>query len=105
MARTKKYKTRKTRRPRKKTRKTRRSRKGKSRRGGLSRWFAEEWIDVCTGKPCGRKKGSKRRMPYCRPKRKVTSRTPKTRRSLSKKKIKEMCRKKRRRPKSRMKKV
>jgi len=101
MARTKKYKTRKTK--RKTRRKTKRSRK--SKRGGLSRWFAEEWIDVCTGKPCGRKKGSKRRMPYCRPKRKVTSRTPKTRRSLSKKKIKEMCRKKRRRPKSRMKKV
>ena len=101
MARTKKYKSKKT----KRSRKSRKSRKSKSRRGGLSRWFAEEWIDVCTGKPCGRKKGSKRRMPYCRPKRKVTSRTPKTRRSLSKKKIKEMCRKKRRRPKSRMKKV
>ena len=100
--------TRKTKRKTKRSRKnkrSKRSRKTKSRKGGLSRWFAEEWIDVCTGKPCGRKKGSKRRMPYCRPKRKVTSRTPKTRRSLSRKKIKEMCRKKRRRPKSRMKKV
>ena len=61
----------------------------------LSRWFSEKWVDVCTGKPCGRKKGSKRRMPYCRPTRRINSKTPKTRRQLSKKKIKEMCRKKR----------
>ena len=94
-------------RKRRKTRKTKRRRKTKrkSRKGGLSRWFAEEWIDVCTGRPCGRRKGSKRRMPYCRPKKRITKGTPRTRRSLSKKKIKEMCRKKRRKPKSRMKKV
>lgn len=97
-------------RKRRKTRKTRktkrrRSKKRKSRKGGLSRWFAEEWVDVCTGRPCGRRKGSKRKMPYCRPKRRITKGTPRTRRSLSKKKIKEMCRKKRRKPKSRMKKV
>ena len=92
---------------RRKTRKTKRRRKTKrkSRKGGLSRWFAEEWIDVCTGRPCGRRKGSKRRMPYCRPKKRITKGTPRTRRSLSKKKIKEMCRKKRQKPKSRMKKV
>ena len=39
---------------------------------GLTKWFAEEWIDVKTGKPCGRKsakKGkSKRPYPSCRPK-------------------------------------
>ena len=94
-------------RKRRKTRKTKRRRKTKrkSRKGGLSRWFAEEWIDVCTGRPCGRRKGSKRRMPYCRPKKRITKGTPRTRRSLSKKKIKEMCRKKRRKPKSQMKKV
>ena len=79
--------------------------RSKRRKGGLSRWFAEEWVDVCTGRPCGRRKGSKRRMPYCRPKRKVTGRTPKTRRQLSKKKIRAMCRKKRRTPKKRMKRV
>ena len=27
---------------------------------GLTRWFKEEWIDVRTGKPCGRKKGETR---------------------------------------------
>jgi len=85
--------------------KKRKSKRKKSKRGGLSRWFAEEWIDVCTGRPCGRKRGSKRRMPYCRPTRRVSGRTPKRRRQLSKKKIKEMCRKKRRTPRKRMKKV
>jgi hypothetical protein len=39
-------------------------------KGGLGKWFAEEWIDVKTGKPCGRKstKGGKRPYPACRPK-------------------------------------
>jgi len=45
---------------------------------GLTRWFKEEWTDVRTGKPCGRKKGEKRGTPYCRPKKRVTSKTPKT---------------------------
>jgi len=45
---------------------------------GLTRWFKEEWIDVRTGKPCGRKKGEKRGTPYCRPKKRVTKKTPKT---------------------------
>lgn len=103
MTKIRKYrKRRKTKRRRSKRRSKKRR---KSRKGGLSRWFAEEWVDVCTGRPCGRRKGSKRRMPYCRPKKRITKGTPRTRRSLSKKKIKEMCRKKRRKPKSRMKKV
>ena len=40
-------------------------------KGGLTKWFNEEWVDVKTGKPCGRKsaKGkSKRPYPACRPK-------------------------------------
>jgi len=41
-------------------------------------WFKEEWIDVRTGKPCGRRKGEKRGTPYCRPKKRVSSKTPKT---------------------------
>ena len=24
-------------------------------KGGLTKWFKEEWVDVKTGKPCGRK--------------------------------------------------
>ena len=26
-----------------------------NKKGGLGKWFGEEWIDVKTGKPCGRK--------------------------------------------------
>ena len=45
----------------------------KSKKGAaLKKWFKEEWVDVKTGKPCGRKsakKGeSKRAYPSCRPK-------------------------------------
>ena len=46
--------------------------------GGLTRWFKEEWVDVKTGKPCGRKKGESRSYPACRPKKRVSSKTPKT---------------------------
>jgi hypothetical protein len=39
---------------------------------GLTKWFKEEWVDVKTGKPCGRKSAkrgeSKRPYPSCRPK-------------------------------------
>jgi hypothetical protein len=44
----------------------------------LKRWFKEEWVDVRTGKPCGRQEGEKRGTPYCRPKKRVSSKTPKT---------------------------
>jgi hypothetical protein len=39
-------------------------------KGGLGKWFGEQWVDVKTGKPCGRKsaKNSKRPYPACRPK-------------------------------------
>ena len=46
--------------------------------GGLTRWFKENWVDVKTGKPCGRKKGEDRAYPACRPKKRVSSKTPKT---------------------------
>jgi hypothetical protein len=42
--------------------------KSKSKAGGLGKWFGEEWTDVKTGKPCGRKKGESRSYPACRPK-------------------------------------
>ena len=41
----------------------------------LKRWFKEKWVDVRTGKPCGRTKGEKRGTPYCRPSKKITSKT------------------------------
>ena len=38
---------------------------------GLHGWFmrggGKGWIDCKTGKPCGRKKGEKRKYPACRP--------------------------------------
>ena len=49
----------------------------------LRRWFKEEWTDVRTGKPCGRSKGEKRGVPYCRPKKRVSSKTPKTASEMS----------------------
>mgnify|MGYP003147927302 FL=1 len=47
-------------------------------KGGLTRWFEENWVDVKTGKPCGRKKDEKRGYPACRPSKRVSSKTPKT---------------------------
>lgn len=44
----------------------------------LKRWFREKWIDVRTGKPCGRTKGDGRGVPYCRPSKRISSKTPKT---------------------------
>lgn len=42
-----------------------------AKRGGLGKWFDEKWVDVKTGKACGRKSAngkSKRPYPACRPK-------------------------------------
>ena len=44
----------------------------------LKRWFKEDWKDVKTGKACGRSKGVKRGTRYCRPSKRVSSKTPKT---------------------------
>ena len=44
----------------------------------LKRWFQEKWVDVRTGKACGRKNGVGRGTPYCRPSKRVSSKTPKT---------------------------
>mgnify|MGYP000321361171 FL=1 len=49
----------------------------------LKRWFKEDWKDIKTGKPCGRKKGEKRGTPYCRPSKRVSSKTPKTRSEMT----------------------
>ena len=44
----------------------------------LKRWFKEDWKDVRTGKACGRRKGEKRGTPYCRPSKRISSKTPRT---------------------------
>ncbi len=52
--------------------------------GGLDRWFAEKWVDVKTGKECGRQEGEKRKgYPACRPSKRVSTDTPKTASELS----------------------
>ena len=66
-----------------------------SKFGDLKRWFEERWTDVCTGKPCGRKKGENRKYPYCRPTRRINGSTPRTRQQMSSTQIKRMCAKKR----------
>ena len=57
--------------------------KNVARHSGLKRWFKEEWVDIKTGKPCGRKKGEDRAYPACRPKKRVSSKTPKTASEMS----------------------
>lgn len=49
----------------------------------LKRWGKEKWTDTRTGKPCG--DGGKNE--YCRPKVKVSSKTPKTISEISKLKL------------------
>ena len=56
----------------------------KTKKGlALKRWFKEEWVDVRTGKPCGRRKGEKRGTPYCRPSKRISSKTVKTASEMS----------------------
>ena len=50
----------------------------------LRRWFDEKWVDVKTGKPCGRQKGEKRGgYPACSPSKRVSSKTPKTTKEMT----------------------
>ena len=58
-------------------------RKSNRTSGGLDRWFKENWVDVKTGKPCGRQKGEKRGYPACRPTKRVSSKTPKTTKEMT----------------------
>jgi len=53
--------------------------------GGLTQWFAEEWVDIKTGKKCGRSGKDKKGRPYpaCRPSKRVNKTTPKTASELS----------------------
>ena len=46
--------------------------------GKLRERYEKDWKDVRTGKACGRQKGEKRGTPYCRPTKRVSSKTPKT---------------------------
>ena len=45
----------------------------------LKRWQDEKWVDTRTGKPCGAGGANE----YCRPSKRVSSKTPKTRSEIS----------------------
>lgn len=49
----------------------------------LKRWEKEKWVDTRTGKPCGA--GGKNE--YCRPTKKISSKTPKTKSEISPSKL------------------
>ena len=49
----------------------------------LKRWADEKWVDTTTNKPCGAGGSNE----YCRPTKKVSSKTPKTRSEISSSKL------------------
>jgi hypothetical protein len=65
----------------------------KSKSKGLVRWYKEDWVDLnrptSTGfAKCGRHSTNKGKYPLCRPSKRVTSKTPRTYKEISKKSIK-----------------
>ncbi len=80
--------------------------KGKGKGKGktnLGRWYKEKWVDACAWpkrKSCGRK--TKEKIAYCRPSKKVDSKTPKLVQDLTKAQIKSRCAKKKRNPMKRV---
>lgn len=74
--------------------------KPKKSNTGLRRWYKEKWIDlnrpirnskgkIISYKSCGRSKvkGSKDKYPLCRPSKRITSKSPRTYKEISKKSI------------------
>jgi len=57
-------------------------------KGGLGKWFGEKWVDVKTGKPCGRsgKNDKRRSYPACRPAAVAKKLTSAEKKSMSSKK-------------------
>ena len=79
------------------------SKSKKSNKNNLTRWFNEKWVNVCKKKsgkyvPCGRKKSSMKKYPYCRPLHRINKGTPMTvgeiKKKYGSKKLKSMCKKK-----------
>ena len=57
-------------------------------KGGLGKWFGEKWVDVKTGKACGRSgaEKSKRGYPACRPAAAAAKMTPAQKATMARKK-------------------
>ncbi len=71
---------------------------------GISRWFKEEWINACYLPKivkCGRNTFDKsgKKFPMCRPRYRISSKTPKTAGELTKKEINMRCKLKKKDPK------
>ena len=63
----------------------------KNKLTGLQRWYKEKWIDLNTGKSCGRKSQKEKvNYPLCRPSVKVTNKTPLTADEINKKNLKKL---------------
>ncbi len=76
---------------------------GKKGNTNLGRWYSEKWIDACSWpkrKSCGRK--TKSSIAYCRPSKRIDSKTPKLIQSLTRAQIKSRCSRKKRNPKKRI---
>lgn len=76
---------------------------GKRGKTNLGRWYSEKWVDACAWpkrKSCGRK--SKSSIAYCRPSKRIDSKTPQLIQSLSKSQIKSRCSRKKKNPKKRI---
>jgi len=78
---------------------------GDKEEGDLARWYKEKWVNVCQTDskgqylPCGRKESNRKKYPYCRPSKRITSDTPMTadefKKKYGKKELEKMCSKKR----------
>ena len=77
--------------------------KGSKGKTNLSRWYKEKWVDACAWpkrKPCGRK--TKQSIAYCRPSKKVDSKTPKLVQKLTAAQRKSRCTRKKKSPMKRI---
>lgn len=77
--------------------------KGTKGKTNLSRWYKEKWVDACAWpkrKPCGRK--TKESIAYCRPSKKVDSKTPKLVQKLTAAQRKSRCARKKKSPMKRI---
>lgn len=91
-----------------KRRSTKSSKRKSSRKSSnsLNRWQREKWVDVCTrdsrGRhpPCSNKRS--KRYPYCRPSKKISSKTPVTASELTPSQKKRLCSRKRKQPQKKM---
>ena len=73
--------------------------KGSKAKTDLGRWYKEKWVDACEWpkkKACGRKTAEK--IAYCRPSKRVDSKTPKLVQELTKAQIKRRCAQKKKTP-------